>query len=399
LQVDYRALAAAFADELDTEWDPDAYDKKMQQLFGEEYYGHGDEDLEAQLIELAKKDKKSGKGKGGGDANAAWSLDDDDDDEDDEDDEDAAPEDLLDRGDDGSDSDSSTSSSSSGSSSSTSSSSDSNKKKKGANGKAAATASSGASKLPAWVFGDGKRPSWAGPSAEELARGVDGFEGIFKGKKAPGANDTLAADAPEEDAEQDGEDEEEEEELDPAVVGYGVASKRNRHHKRKKRTAVANGRGMTAVQRAKAMIAAENGKKVLEEDDEVLALGFEDVIGGGAIKTRMKYKPVPASDFGLTPEEILLLDDSDLNKYVGLKRLAPYREQEWKVPEYLQKKAIKDLRKKVKKELKKNNLLAPAGGEEGGASSASAAAAETAEEEAARLKAEKKKGCFRRWRC
>lgn len=43
---------------------------------------------------------------------------------------------------------------------------------------------------------------------------------------------------------------------------------------------------------------------------------------------RFKYTRVKANDFGLAPEEILLADDKDLNKYVPLKKLAPYRTDE-----------------------------------------------------------------------
>ena len=38
-------------------------------------------------------------------------------------------------------------------------------------------------------------------------------------------------------------------------------------------------------------------------------LDYEDIIGGGAVKTRFKYTSVPKEDFGLTEEEIFLLDD------------------------------------------------------------------------------------------
>ena len=41
--------------------------------------------------------------------------------------------------------------------------------------------------------------------------------------------------------------------------------------------------------------------------------------------TRFRYNTTAMSSFGLTPTEILLADDKDLNEYVGLKKLAPYR--------------------------------------------------------------------------
>ena len=53
-------------------------------------------------------------------------------------------------------------------------------------------------------------------------------------------------------------------------------------------------------------------------------LDFEDDIDG--IRTRFRYKPVSKDDYGLDPVDILLMSDKDLNRLVGLKRLAPYRE-------------------------------------------------------------------------
>jgi protein KRI1 len=43
--------------------------------------------------------------------------------------------------------------------------------------------------------------------------------------------------------------------------------------------------------------------------------------------TRFRYSTTAKSSYGLTPTEILLADDKDLNEYVGLKKLAPYRKQ------------------------------------------------------------------------
>jgi protein KRI1 len=50
------------------------------------------------------------------------------------------------------------------------------------------------------------------------------------------------------------------------------------------------------------------------------------VIGDG-LKTRFKYTTVQKDDFGLTNDEILLLDDKKLNQVVSLKKYRPYREQ------------------------------------------------------------------------
>lgn len=43
--------------------------------------------------------------------------------------------------------------------------------------------------------------------------------------------------------------------------------------------------------------------------------------------THFRYVPVAKTPFGLSASEILLADDKDLNEYVGLKKLAPYRKQ------------------------------------------------------------------------
>ena len=43
--------------------------------------------------------------------------------------------------------------------------------------------------------------------------------------------------------------------------------------------------------------------------------------------THFRYVPVAQTQYGLSASEILLADDKDLNEYVGLKKLAPYRKQ------------------------------------------------------------------------
>lgn len=68
-------------------------------------------------------------------------------------------------------------------------------------------------------------------------------------------------------------------------------------------------------------------KNTTAEEREALAsldaLDFTSLAGG--LPTRFKYTPVLPDSFGLTPAEILLADDAELNEYVGLRRLAPYR--------------------------------------------------------------------------
>ena len=70
----------------------------------------------------------------------------------------------------------------------------------------------------------------------------------------------------------------------------------------------------------------EKGTNALDKlMQEYYDLDCEDVIGGGKIKTRFKYINVPKENYGLTDEEIYLLDDKHLNKMVSLKNLRPYR--------------------------------------------------------------------------
>lgn len=65
--------------------------------------------------------------------------------------------------------------------------------------------------------------------------------------------------------------------------------------------------------------------KLLAEYDK---LDYEDNIGG--LKTRFRYRSVPKEDYGLSTDEILRLKDKELNQLVGLKRMAPYREERGK---------------------------------------------------------------------
>ncbi|GLT46536.1 hypothetical protein SLA2020_202820 [Shorea laevis] len=78
-------------------------------------------------------------------------------------------------------------------------------------------------------------------------------------------------------------------------------------------------RKMSLVQRAK--------QEMLEE---FYKLDYEDTIGD--LKTRFKYAKIKPNRFGLKIEEILMMDDKELNQYVSLKKLAPYRDKEWKLP-------------------------------------------------------------------
>ncbi|CAO3606946.1 unnamed protein product [Cunninghamella echinulata] len=92
--------------------------------------------------------------------------------------------------------------------------------------------------------------------------------------------------------------------------------------------------------------------------DEYYSLDFEDVIGGD-LATRYKYIQTEPEDFGMTPEEILLADDKELNKVISIKSLAPYRNELKRKSEYNtynknKKHNLRGLRHHV--ELKKNKF-------------------------------------------
>ncbi len=71
-----------------------------------------------------------------------------------------------------------------------------------------------------------------------------------------------------------------------------------------------------------------NGKSAVDEYlERFYQLDFEDLIGDTPV--RFQYTQVPANDYGMSLEEILLTDEKELNREVSLKRLAPYRDHEW----------------------------------------------------------------------
>ncbi|KAJ4831320.1 hypothetical protein Tsubulata_035854 [Turnera subulata] len=100
-----------------------------------------------------------------------------------------------------------------------------------------------------------------------------------------------------------------EEEKDNAGDGEERSEERKRKRKRK----------MSLVKKAKE-----------EMMEEYYKLDYEDTIGD--LKTRFKYAKVQPNRYGLKTEEILMMDDKELNQYVSVKKLTPYREKEWKVP-------------------------------------------------------------------
>ncbi|ORY93137.1 KRI1-like family C-terminal-domain-containing protein [Syncephalastrum racemosum] len=105
-----------------------------------------------------------------------------------------------------------------------------------------------------------------------------------------------------------------------------------------------SGSGTSAAPKRKIMD-DEKKAKFNELMEEYYSLNYEDVIGGD-LPTRFKYNKVEPEDYGLTAEQILLADDKELNKYVGMKMLAPYRDEK-----------AKEYETKIFRQQKKKKLL------------------------------------------
>ncbi|KAG6920046.1 hypothetical protein DXG01_010114 [Tephrocybe rancida] len=70
----------------------------------------------------------------------------------------------------------------------------------------------------------------------------------------------------------------------------------------------------------------EMRKRKLEEYmDEIYGLDFNDIVGD--MPTRFKYVPVQPQNYALTPVEILMATDQELNEYMSVKKYAPYRQE------------------------------------------------------------------------
>lgn len=90
--------------------------------------------------------------------------------------------------------------------------------------------------------------------------------------------------------------------------------------------------------------------------DEYYNTGYSDVIGKGMF-SRFKYKQVKACDFGLNPEDIMLLTDNELQKLVKLRRYKTYRDDEDEINVHHVRQIKKEFRKRINEEKKHLKLV------------------------------------------
>ncbi|GAO48403.1 Krr1-domain-containing protein [Saitoella complicata NRRL Y-17804] len=89
-------------------------------------------------------------------------------------------------------------------------------------------------------------------------------------------------------------------------------------------------------------------RKLDDYIDNHYQLDYEDMIGD--LPTRFKYRTVESEDFGLSPADILLADDTQLNEFIGLKKLNPFRTREQVMKDkrkYAKKKRLQQWRQEV----------------------------------------------------
>jgi protein KRI1 len=111
--------------------------------------------------------------------------------------------------------------------------------------------------------------------------------------------------------------------MDADYIGLAPAPKKKKLSKADKKALKADKRAAEAAASNAALSFEERTSKLKAAATELNALQGEDMIGD--LRTRFKYtKSAPAS-FGLTPADILMATDAELNEIVSVKHLAPYR--------------------------------------------------------------------------
>ncbi|KAM0855506.1 hypothetical protein ACQ4PT_049720 [Festuca glaucescens] len=117
--------------------------------------------------------------------------------------------------------------------------------------------------------------------------------------------------------------------------GSTASGEKSISEKKKKRKHKELADGDEVGEKRKGKISLKDRVEIEKEFDEYYKLDYEDTIGD--LKTRFKYRQVQPNSYGLNTYEILQADDRDLNQYVSIKKLAPYREDECHVTHHQKK--------------------------------------------------------------
>lgn len=92
-------------------------------------------------------------------------------------------------------------------------------------------------------------------------------------------------------------------------------------------------------------IVESNASKIIDEVEEERSRGRSETDD-----VKFKYREVSPESFGLTTRDILFADDKDLNRFIGIKKMAPYREKSLLLKDkrkYTKKKRLEQWRKEV----------------------------------------------------
>eukprot|EP01138_Halocafeteria_seosinensis_P007604 gb/GECG01007772.1/.p1 GENE.gb/GECG01007772.1/~~gb/GECG01007772.1/.p1 ORF type:complete len:659 (+),score=192.61 gb/GECG01007772.1/:1-1977(+) len=103
---------------------------------------------------------------------------------------------------------------------------------------------------------------------------------------------------------------------------------------------------------------SDDSSKLLEKDEARKAIEqakqvHEELANSTHLPSsgpRFKYREVAPNSWGLTADDILGAKEKDLNQFVSLKKLAPYRDSEWSVPSKLKRNKLQQLRSRLEKE-------------------------------------------------
>ncbi|WVR07983.1 hypothetical protein IAU60_005026 [Kwoniella sp. DSM 27419] len=162
-----------------------------------------------------------------------------------------------------------------------------------------------------------QKPVWDDDLGDAEYDGVDGDEGDGEGQGVYGGELPMQVDDSYGAAEEDGPIN-----MDADFMDEQPSKKKRKRDKKDKKRAAAvepdiplpNEQGMSVADKAQA---------VKDAMEEYRALDHEDMIGD--LPTKFKYTQTAPTAFGLSPVEILLATDEELNKVLGVKSIAPYR--------------------------------------------------------------------------